>query len=64
MIQEITTYIIILTSICFTIYNFFKNFIPKNRKSNKTSCSGTCAGCGLSHGNGAKIKFIKTDIVP
>ncbi len=53
--QEITTYVIILSAIIYTLYNFYIFLFPKKNKSKNFSCSGACSGCALSKNYKAKI---------
>ncbi len=58
MIQEIITYLIVISAAAYTAYSFVKFFIPSKNK--KYVCSGGCSGCALSNaGSGYQMKFKK-----
>lgn len=48
MIQEIITYIIILASVSYAVYNIYKSIAPLFIAKKAISCAGGCSSCSMS----------------
>ncbi len=48
MLQELITYAIILLSVIYVIFSFFKLLKRKKKNSNLKKCNHACDGCSLT----------------
>jgi hypothetical protein len=61
MLQEILTYIIVLSAFAYTIYSFMAMIIPAKNGKTKHACSSGCTGCSIKDDlkRNSKIEFVR-----